>query len=70
MLGEDPERDAWLQVRQSILSDPQELHRRLTPRRMMSLTRPPRAWCITLRASNTRTNPPNVILTCHQQKGV
>jgi DNA-binding CsgD family transcriptional regulator len=66
MLGEELERfirDAWLRVRGSILSDPQELRRRLARRRLKGLTRPPRAWCIALRASDTRINLANAIIT-------
>src|SRR5438067_8142786 len=47
-------RDAWLRLRGKILTDPQELQRRLARRRMKSLTRPPRAWCIAIRASDRR----------------
>src|SRR5437588_11731832 len=57
MLGLELERairDAWLKLRGKILSDPQELHRRLARRRLASLTRPPRAWCIAIRASDRR----------------
>src|SRR5881397_3415941 len=66
MLGEDLERaicDAWLRLRKKILSDPQELHRRLARRRMKSLTRPPRAWCIAIRASDRRITPAHWIIT-------
>src|SRR5258705_3261762 len=66
MLGEELERairEAWLRVRRSILSDPQELHRRLARRRMKSLTRPPRAWCIAIRASDRRITPAHWIIT-------
>src|SRR2546430_17633054 len=57
MLGLELERaipEAWLRLRGRILSDPQELQSRLARRRMKSLTRPPRAWCIAIRASDRR----------------
>jgi DNA-binding NarL/FixJ family response regulator len=66
MLGEDLERaivEAWLRVRDEILADPDELRRRLARRRMKSLTRPPRAWCIALRASDRRINLANAMIT-------
>src|SRR5438445_9167351 len=66
MLGQDLERairDAWLRIRQSILSDPQELHRRLARRRMKILTRPPRAWCIAIRASDRRITPAHWVIS-------
>src|SRR3954469_16883136 len=60
MLGEQIERaidDAWARVRREILADPNELHRRLARRRLKLLTRPARAWCIAIRASDRRINP-------------
>src|SRR5947207_3484155 len=65
MLGEELERaicDAWLRVRKQFRSDPQELHRRLARRRMKSLTRPPRAWCIAVRASDRRITPAHWVI--------
>src|SRR5882672_10702283 len=65
MLGEDLERairDAWLRIRQSILSDPQKLHRRLARRRMKSLTRPLRPWCLAIRASDRRITPAHWVI--------
>jgi DNA-binding NarL/FixJ family response regulator len=56
-------RNAWLSLRDKILSDPYELQKRLSRRRLKSLTRPPRAWCIALRASDTRINLTNAIIT-------
>src|SRR4051812_5010715 len=47
-------REAWLHLRPKILSDPQELQKRLARRRKKTLTRPPRAWCIAIRASDRR----------------
>src|SRR2546422_985271 len=66
MLGEELERnirDAWLRVRKQILSDPQELQRRLARRRMRGLTRPPRAWCICIRASDRRITAAHWVIT-------
>src|SRR5258706_845996 len=57
MLREELEqsiREAWLRLRGEILSDPDELQRRLARRRMKCLPRPPRAWCIAIRASDRR----------------
>jgi transcriptional regulator with XRE-family HTH domain len=66
MLGEELQRnirDSWLRVRGKILSDPDELQRRLARRRSKSLTRPPRAWCIAIRASDRRITPAHWIIT-------
>src|SRR6266566_1548167 len=57
LLGEELERnirEAWLRVREGILGDEGELRRRLSRRRMKSLRRPPRAWCLAVRASDRR----------------
>jgi len=65
MLGLELERAiraAWLALRGKILSDPQELRRRLARRRMKSLTRPPRAWCIAIRASDRRITPAHWVI--------
>src|SRR5213593_4556539 len=66
MLSEELERGirgAWLKLRGKILSDPQELRRRLARRRSKSFTRPPRAWCIAIRASDRRITPAHWIIT-------
>src|SRR2546421_2873940 len=66
MLGRELERgirEAWLRLRGKILSDPQELHRRLARRRSKSLTRPPRAWCIAIRASDRRITPAHWVIS-------
>ncbi|HEV8604522.1 MAG TPA: hypothetical protein VGQ99_04105 [Tepidisphaeraceae bacterium] len=66
MLAEEVERaivDAWVRVRNEILSDPDELRRRLARRRSKSLTRPPRAWCIAIRASDRRITPAHWVIT-------
>src|SRR2546421_3738193 len=65
MLGRELERgvrEAWLRLRGKILSDPDELHRRLARRRLKSLTQPPRAWCIAIRASDRRITPAHWVI--------
>src|SRR5437667_10086209 len=65
-LGEELERnicEAWVKLRGKILSDPQELAGRLARRRNRSLTRPPRAWCVAIRASDRRITAAHWILT-------
>src|SRR6266566_4212352 len=65
LLGEELERnirEAWLRVRESILGDPDELRRRLSRRRMKSLRRPPRAWCLAVRASDRRVTPAHWVI--------
>jgi len=65
MLGQELERnirEAWLRVRNEILTDPDELRRRLARRRMKSLTRPPRAWCVAIRASDRRITPAHWVI--------
>src|SRR4051812_14377266 len=57
MLGQDLERnihEAWLCLRDQILSNPSQLAKRLARRRSKSLSRPPRAWCLGIRASDRR----------------
>jgi DNA-binding NarL/FixJ family response regulator len=46
--------DAWERIRPKLLDDPHELARRLARRRKPLLMRPPRAWCIAIRASDHR----------------
>src|SRR5437016_5501038 len=46
-----------------ILSDPLELAKRLARRRLPIMTRPIRAWCLALRASDRRIDAANWILT-------
>src|SRR5207247_2475924 len=65
MLGEEVDRairDAWLRLCGKILSDPDELQRRLARRRLKCLTRPPRAWCIAIRASDRRITPAHWVI--------
>src|SRR5882672_10924239 len=65
LLGEALERaieEAWVSLRRRILSDPDELRRRLARRRIKSLVRPPRAWCIAVRASDRRITPAHWVI--------
>jgi DNA-binding CsgD family transcriptional regulator len=55
--------EAWEKLRTKILSDPHELAKRLARRRSPTLTRPPRAWCIAIRASDRRITPMHWIIT-------
>src|SRR3954465_2701641 len=56
-------REAWLRLRPKILSDPQDLSRRLARRHKKTLTQPPRAWCIAIRASDRRITPAHWIIS-------
>src|SRR5437868_12103924 len=56
-------REAWLNLRGKILSDPQDLSRRLARRHKKTLTQPPRAWCIAIRASDRRINPAHWVIS-------
>src|SRR4051812_8697241 len=49
--------EAWEKLGPKIMADPQELARRLARRRIGILTRPVRAWCIAVRASDRRITP-------------
>jgi hypothetical protein len=49
--------EAWAKVKPKLDADPDELRRRLARRRKPSLMRPPRAWCIAVRACDHRINP-------------
>src|SRR5689334_15937775 len=55
--------EAWEKLGPKILADPEELRRRLARRRLPIMTRPIRAWCLALRASDRRINAANWILT-------
>src|SRR5947199_10577274 len=55
--------EAWQKLEAKIMADPRELARRLARRRMAILTRPPRAWCIAIRASDRRITPMHWIIT-------
>ena len=58
--------DAWQRVRPILLADEAELARRLARRRNAGLGRPPRAWCMAVRASDTRIPDQN----CRQAKAI
>src|ERR1041385_6905949 len=55
--------EAWEKLGPKIKSDPHELRRRLARRRLLIMTRPVRAWCLALRASDRRINAMHWILT-------
>src|SRR5688572_2118790 len=48
---------AWRRVREGLRGKPAEVRRRLKRGREMWKKRPPRAWCLAIRASDTRINP-------------
>jgi DNA-binding NarL/FixJ family response regulator len=50
---------AWSDVLPRLRNDPTELARRVGRRQRLTLTRPPRAWCIGLRANDTRIDIAN-----------
>jgi DNA-binding CsgD family transcriptional regulator len=49
-------RDAWKRIRPALFADADELTRRLARRRKPLLQKPPRAWCLAVRANDTRIN--------------
>jgi len=51
---------AWKRIGPTVESNPIELARRLARRRVGIMQRPPRAWCVAVRASDTRINPGTV----------
>src|SRR4051794_27030220 len=48
---------AWHKIRPTLLANPTELAKRLARQKSISLLRPPRAWCLALRASDSRLGP-------------
>lgn len=54
---------AWEKVYRRLLIDSDERDRRLARRRSRLLQRPPRAWCLALRASDTRIHPGSALIT-------
>lgn len=48
---------AWAVVGPRLKNDPMELAKRLARRRLKTLRRPLRAWCLAVRASDNRINP-------------
>src|SRR2546423_1281873 len=55
--------EAWEKLGPGIVKDGEELARRVARRRSGLLTRPPRAWCIAVRASDRRITPAHWIIT-------
>ena len=55
-------RDARRRIRALLLRDRDELHRRLARRRRALMQRPPRAWCLALRASDRRIDETTAII--------
>jgi hypothetical protein len=55
--------EAWRRIRPGLLAQPDELRRRLARQRTATLLRPPRAWCLAVRASDTRINLVNAIIS-------
>jgi len=55
--------EAWEKLGPGIMADSDELNRRLARRRLGILTRPVRAWCLALRASDQRITAMDWILT-------
>ena len=55
--------EAWNQILPRLKSDPAELSARLSRRRSPTLLRPPRAWCIAIRASDTRITEATAAIT-------
>ncbi len=49
--------DTWTKVKPKLDADTDELNRRLARRRTRALMRPPREWCIAVRASDHRITP-------------
>src|SRR2546423_945247 len=54
--------EAWEKLGPKIMQDPDELAKRLARRRLNILTRPIRAWCLAIRASDTRITPAHWII--------
>jgi hypothetical protein len=55
--------ETWEKLRPKIVSDPSELARRLARRRLAILTRPVRAWCVAVRASDRRITPAHWVIS-------
>src|SRR4051812_29580199 len=69
---------SWLRILPKIDRDPDELARRLARRHQGMMRRPPRAWCLGVRASDARINPATAVCVpedaawpgTHRGKGV
>src|SRR3954470_13680632 len=55
--------EAWEKLGPKIMADSDELNRRLARRRMGILTRPVRAWCLCVRASDRRITPAHWVIS-------
>ena len=55
--------EAWEKLGPGIMGDSDELNRRLARRRMKILTRPMRAWCLAVRASDRRITPAHWVIS-------
>src|SRR5438132_6676410 len=55
--------EAWQKLGPKIMADSDELAKRLARRRRPVMMRPPRAWCLALRASDRRITPMHWIIT-------
>src|SRR5687767_673066 len=55
--------NAWKKLQPQLAADPDELPNRLARRRLGVMRRPPRAWCITIRASDTRITPATAMVS-------
>src|SRR5256714_2974291 len=54
--------EAWQKLGPKIMADPEELARRLARRRLPIMTRPPRAWCLAIRAADRRITPAHWVI--------
>src|SRR5580765_4919212 len=54
--------EAWEKLGPGIMGDCDELKRRLARRRRAILTRPPRAWCLAVRACDRRITPAHWVI--------
>src|SRR6266436_5363178 len=55
--------EAWEKLGPKIMADPDQLARRLARRRGALLTRPPRASCLAVRASDRRITPAHWVIS-------
>src|SRR4051812_18885737 len=55
--------EAWEKISPRLKDDPRELQKRLTRRRKPLLSRPPRPWCLAIRASDLRITPAHWVIT-------
>ena len=55
--------EAWQKLGPKIMADSHELARRLARRRSALLNRPPRAWCLAIRASDRRITPAHWVIS-------